>query len=59
MPPWKADHGDYEFKSERRLTDAEIDIIQRWVADGMPEGNLRWLPHFLNLLRAGNLGSLI
>lgn len=44
MPPWKADKGDYEFKHERRLTDAQIETIKQWVAAGMPEGNPAKLP---------------
>src|SRR5690242_18219866 len=36
MPPWKPVRGDFE--GDRRLTDAELDLIQRWVADGAPEG---------------------
>lgn len=57
MPPWKADHGDYEFKSERRLTDAEIDIIQRWVADGMPEGNPALAPALPKFTEGWQLGK--
>lgn len=39
MPPWQAD-GDYggEFIGQPRLTDAERAILQRWSADGAPEG---------------------
>lgn len=44
MPPWKAAPGDYKFRNERRLTDAQKDLIQRWVAAGMPQGDLRHLP---------------
>jgi hypothetical protein len=39
MPPWKAERGDVEFKNERRLTHEQVVAIQRWVADGMPEGD--------------------
>lgn len=38
MPPWKADVGSYEYRDQRRLTDAEIGLIQTWVKQGMPEG---------------------
>src|SRR5215208_4036245 len=37
MPPWKAAPGDIDFANARRLTDSEIDTIQRWVADGALE----------------------
>src|SRR5262245_35975932 len=30
MPPWKAEHGYGEFANERRLTDAQIDLIKAW-----------------------------
>ena len=43
MPPWKADsHG--EFVDERRLTDAQIALLQRWSAAGAPLGNPRAVP---------------
>ena len=36
MPPWKPVLGDFE--GDRRLTDRELDLIQRWIAAGAPEG---------------------
>src|SRR5262245_28162317 len=39
MPPWKAVGGDYAYKGDRRLSDAEIETIGSWVAAGMPEGD--------------------
>lgn len=44
MPPWKAaaDHDD--FVDARRLSDAEIELVARWVAGGAPEGNPGDLP---------------
>jgi hypothetical protein len=44
MPPWKADAGDFAFKGDRRVRDADIDVIQRWVEAGMPEGDPAKLP---------------
>ena len=40
MPPWQAD-GDYggEFIGQPRLTAVELDILQRWGAEGAPEGD--------------------
>lgn len=38
MPPWKAEAGSYAYKDDRRLTAAEIALIQDWVKHGMPEG---------------------
>jgi len=39
MPPWHAEEGWGEFENERRLTNAEIGIIARWIATGMAEGD--------------------
>jgi mono/diheme cytochrome c family protein len=44
MPPWKALPGYGDFTGERRLSDAEIATVARWVAAGAPEGNPRDLP---------------
>jgi hypothetical protein len=57
MPPWKADKGDYEFKNERRLTDAQIDMIRRWVAGGMPEGDVAKLPSLPKFTEGWQLGK--
>lgn len=40
MPPWQAD-GDYggDFLNQPRLTPAELDVLQRWGAEGALEGN--------------------
>jgi tetratricopeptide (TPR) repeat protein len=40
MPPWKAD-ADYggEFMNQPRLTAAELELLQRWNAEGAPEGD--------------------
>ena len=39
MPPWKPAPEVGRFLGERRLRGDEIDLIQRWVAAGAPEGN--------------------
>lgn len=39
MPPWKASIADYPLANSRRLTDEQIDVIQQWVAAGMPQGD--------------------
>ncbi len=44
MPPWKAEPGSGDFVGLQPLSDAEIDLIQQWVAQGAPEGNRRDLP---------------
>jgi mono/diheme cytochrome c family protein len=44
MPPWKAAPGDYAFNGDRRLSDAQVALIQRWVESGMHEGDRAKLP---------------
>ena len=44
MPPWKPAPGVGSFLGERRLSEEEIDLIQRWVAAGVPEGDPDELP---------------
>lgn len=39
MPPWKAELGYGDFADPRRLTDAQILLIKKWVDEGAPEGN--------------------
>src|ERR1700746_1661551 len=39
MPPWKPVEGFNHFKNERRLSEREIQTIQRWAATGAPEGD--------------------
>jgi Copper type II ascorbate-dependent monooxygenase, C-terminal domain len=41
MPPWKADLNFQSFKNERFLRQEDIDLIQNWVASGMPKGRKR------------------
>jgi len=38
MPPWLPEHGYDAFVEERRLTDAQIDLIGKWVSEGAPAG---------------------
>lgn len=38
MPPWLPEHGYGGFAEERRLTDAQIELIQNWVSQGTPAG---------------------
>jgi hypothetical protein len=39
MPPWKATPDSGHFADERRLTDDQIALIDRWVENGTPEGD--------------------
>ena len=44
MPPWLPKPGVVEFVGERRLTDKQVALIQRWVRQGAPEGDAADLP---------------
>ena len=39
MPPWKPEPGWAAYRDERRLTPAQISLIQQWVDGGMPLGD--------------------
>jgi Flp pilus assembly protein TadD len=39
MPPWMPANGLVEFEGERRLSEAEIDVIRRWISEGTREGD--------------------
>lgn len=38
MPPWSPDPECRRFKGERLMEPGELEVLKRWVADGMPEG---------------------
>ena len=44
MPPWHPVKGHGEFVGERRLSDAQIATLRRWVEGGKKEGDPRKLP---------------
>jgi tetratricopeptide (TPR) repeat protein/mono/diheme cytochrome c family protein len=44
MPPWKPEAGFGDFAGERRLTDEEVETIDRWSKGGVLEGNPGDLP---------------
>ena len=48
MPPWKSEPGYGEFIGQRHLREAELGVLQQWVAGGAPEGDSRSLaqPHW-------------
>ena len=39
MPPWLPEPGYGEFSGDRRLSDEQINMIQRWVEEGAVEGD--------------------
>jgi len=56
MPPWQAEIGHSRFLGERRLTDAQIALFDRWAKAGAPEGsadNLPPMPTFADGCRLG------
>ncbi len=57
MPPWKPEPGYGEFEGSRRLTDAEIDVFRRWLADGLREGDRADLPPAPEFPRGWELGE--
>ena len=57
MPPWKADAGAEMFLDARRLTDAQIQTLSTWVAQGMPEGNPHDLPALPKFTPGWQLGE--
>src|SRR6476646_9090406 len=44
MPPWKPEPGAGDFVGVRRLSDAQIATMQKWVDGGTPEGDAASLP---------------
>ncbi|MGC4081151.1 MAG: tetratricopeptide repeat protein [Vicinamibacterales bacterium] len=44
MPPWQPDRGPLAFAGERRLSVAEIDLLERWAEAGAPEGDVAVAP---------------
>src|SRR5947207_886289 len=40
MPPWKPEPGWAAYRDERRLTPDQIALIEAWVQDGMPRGDV-------------------
>jgi len=39
MPPWLPESNYGAFAGERRLRSEEVELIARWLKDGMPEGD--------------------
>jgi len=44
MPPWQPERGYGDFAHERRLSDEQVEMIQRWVQEGAIEGHPSDLP---------------
>ena len=57
MPPWRADSEYGAFVGQQPLTAAEVDLIQRWAAEGAIEGDPRDLPPAPNAAEGWQLGK--
>jgi hypothetical protein len=57
MPPWKADHSDFAFAGDNRLSEAEIATLERWVVAGMPQGDPARLPSMPDFTAGWQLGE--
>jgi len=57
MPPWKPEPGSYPYRDERRLTQQQIALIDSWVKDGMPEGNVSERPEPPKFVSGWRLGE--
>ena len=44
MPPWMPEPGHGEFLDERRLSEAQVRILEQWVLDGALAGDLTSIP---------------
>ena len=57
MPPWHAQPADVPYRDERRLSDAQIALIQEWVKAGMPEGDPKKAPKLPEFPQGWQLGK--
>ena len=57
MPPWLPDPQKLKFADELRLSDAEIELISRWVEQGAVEGNPADLPPAPKFVEGWRLGK--
>ncbi|MEM7231069.1 MAG: EF-hand domain-containing protein [Planctomycetota bacterium] len=57
MPPWHPVPGHGELADSRRMTDREIALIDRWVQDGMEEGDPEKLPKMPEFPSGWQLGD--
>jgi len=57
MPPWMPEPGYGDFAGSLRLSDSQIDILARWVSQGMPEGDPADLPAAPRFTEGWQLGT--
>ncbi len=44
MPPWNANPEFGHFQNDPRLSESQVELIQQWIAGGMPEGAAADMP---------------
>ena len=44
MPPWHADPDHGKFSNDARLSDTDLELLNKWVENGAPEGDPKNLP---------------
>jgi tetratricopeptide (TPR) repeat protein/mono/diheme cytochrome c family protein len=57
MPPWKPEPGHGDFVDSRRLSDAQINLVQQWVTSGAPLGDVARMPRTPSLNGQWQLGT--
>ena len=57
MPPWKAEPASYNYRDSRRLTDDQLALIQTWVKEGMPKGDLSKTPPLPKFTEGWQIGT--
>jgi tetratricopeptide (TPR) repeat protein len=57
MPPWLPEPQELKFADELRLPNSQIDLIQRWVAQGAVEGDVADLPPQPKFIEGWRLGT--
>jgi len=57
MPPWLPGPADFELEGDDRLTEQEIALFQKWVDDGLREGDPRDLPVAPQFVSGWQLGK--
>jgi hypothetical protein len=57
MPPWMPDTAYSHFLDERRLTEQETQTLKKWIAEGMPQGNVAAEPLVPEFPKGSTLGK--
>ncbi|HLJ50316.1 MAG TPA: tetratricopeptide repeat protein [Bryobacteraceae bacterium] len=57
MPPWLPESGGVKISGERKLTEQEILLLERWASEGAPEGRAEDLPTAPKFTEGWQLGA--